>query len=66
MVGNGQLCRRGKHIANCSVSGMHRAIRCAPGSPVHMQTGKTDCFPNEKPTAPRLLGVIKGTPRRME
>jgi hypothetical protein len=27
------------------------------------QTGKADCFPNEEPTTPRLLGAIKGPPR---
>jgi hypothetical protein len=38
-------------------------FRCTPDSPVHMQTGKVDCFPFEEPTARGSLGAIKGPPR---
>jgi hypothetical protein len=41
-------------------------VRCAPDSPVHPRTEGNQCLPNRALTAPRSLGAIKGTPRRME
>jgi hypothetical protein len=37
----------------------------APDSPVHHPTEGKDCLPKGIPTAPRPLGSIKGTPRRL-
>jgi hypothetical protein len=37
----------------------------SPDSPVHPQTGQFWSFQMKTPTAPRLLGAIKGTPRRL-
>jgi hypothetical protein len=34
--------------------------------PVRHPTEDKNCLPNGIPTAPRCLGAIKGTPRRME
>jgi hypothetical protein len=45
---------------HCSLSG------AASGSPVHPRTEGNHGLPNGAPTAPRTLGTIKGTPRRME
>jgi hypothetical protein len=36
------------------------------GCPVHHPTEGKDSLPRLSPTAPRCLGAIKGTPRRME
>jgi hypothetical protein len=41
-------------------------IRCAPDCPVHSRTEGNQSLPNGAPTAPRSLGAIKGTPRRMK
>jgi hypothetical protein len=38
------------------------ALDCA----VHQPVQGMNCLPNGDPTAPRCLGAIKGTPRRME
>jgi hypothetical protein len=38
----------------------------APDCPVCHPTKGKDSFPNEAPTAPRPLGTIKGTPRRLK
>jgi hypothetical protein len=37
----------------------------APDCPVHHPTRGKDCLPKGIPTAPRPLGSIKGTPRRI-
>jgi hypothetical protein len=37
----------------------------ASDSPVHRPTEGKDCLPKGIPTAPRPLGSIKGTPRRL-
>jgi hypothetical protein len=41
-------------------------VRCAPDSPVHPRTEGNQGLSNGAPIAPRSLGAIKGTPRRME
>jgi hypothetical protein len=41
-------------------------VRCAPDSPVHPRTEGNQGLLNGAPTAPRSLGAIKRTPRRME
>jgi hypothetical protein len=38
----------------------------APDCPVRHPTEGKNCLTNGTPTAPRCLGAIKGTPRRME
>jgi hypothetical protein len=38
----------------------------APDCPVRHPTEGKNCLPRMPPTAPSCLGVIKGTPRRME
>jgi hypothetical protein len=38
----------------------------APDCPVRHPTEGKNCLPRMPPTAPRCLGAIKGTPRRME
>jgi hypothetical protein len=40
--------------------------RCAPDSPVHLRTEGNQGLPNGALMAPRSLGAIKRTPRRME
>src|SRR5690242_9956567 len=42
------------------------SIRCAPDCPVRQTTEGKNCLPRLLSTAPRCLGAIKGTPRRME
>jgi hypothetical protein len=41
-------------------------VRCTSDSSVHPRTEGKQGLPNRAPTAPRSLGPIKGTPRRME
>jgi hypothetical protein len=38
----------------------------APDCPVHHPTEGNKCLPNGMPTAPRPLGTLKGTPRRLQ
>jgi hypothetical protein len=38
----------------------------APDCPVRHPTEGKDCLPKRIPTAPRPLGSIKGTPRRLQ
>jgi hypothetical protein len=42
------------------------SVRCVPDNPVHPWTEGNQGLSNGAPTAPRSLGAIKGTPRRME
>jgi hypothetical protein len=53
------FARKGKKSAPDSV-------RCAPDCPVRQATEGKICLPGMLSTAPRCLGAIKGTPRRME
>jgi hypothetical protein len=41
-------------------------VRCAPDCPMHPRAEGNHGLPNGAPAAPRSLGAIKGTPRRME
>jgi hypothetical protein len=41
-------------------------VRCAPDIPVHPRTVGNQSLPNGAPMAPRSLGDIKHTPRRMQ
>jgi hypothetical protein len=40
--------------------------KSAPDCPVHQSTEGKNCLPELLSTAPRCLGAIKGTPRRMK
>jgi hypothetical protein len=60
VIGNGRFRQIRKVIAHCSLSGG------APNCPVHPQIEGNQGLSNGGPTAPRSLGAIKGTPRRME
>jgi hypothetical protein len=45
----------------------HRTVSSgAPDCPVRLATEGKNCLPRMHSTAPRCLGAIKGTPRRME
>jgi hypothetical protein len=57
---NGRFRQKRKKITHCSLSGG------ASDCPVCPWTEGNYCLPNGAPTAPRYLGAIKGTPRRME
>jgi hypothetical protein len=69
---------RARHVAEPTVRRGHRTVRCAPDSvrcangskaangPVRQATEGKNCLPGLLSTAPSCLGVIKGTPRRME
>jgi hypothetical protein len=57
---NGRLRHTRKGIRHYSVSGG------APDCPVGPWIEDNQGLPNGAPTAPRTLGAIKGTPRRME
>jgi hypothetical protein len=56
---------RGRRVARSNGRKGHRTVRCAPDSVWCANRGKI-CLPRVPPTAPRCLGAIKGTPRRME
>jgi hypothetical protein len=59
-VGNGRLRQRRKETAHCSLSGG------APDCPVRPRIEGNQGLLNGAPTAPRSLGTIKGTPRRID